>query len=92
MTWSRTAIYVAFAATVGGLYSLRPHAEPGVISTVACYMALANDITPLLMPGEPDVAASSPECTAQTTLDEGRHRDGVGAAGVRTRVRMPNGG
>jgi len=72
-------MFVAFAAVVAGVCSLKPHAEPGVISTVACYMALANDITPLLSPGEPDVAASSPECAAQATRDDGRQR-AIGAA------------
>jgi len=58
-------------------------------------MALANDFTPLLSPGEPDVAASSPECAAQAAPGEGRHKDVGAAAPSTTRdasARAPNGG
>jgi len=100
MPWSRTALFTAFAAaTVAGVCSLRshaepdgPHAEPGVISTVACYVALANDITLLLSPSESDVAASSPECVAQAALDEGRHKARARPATRDRLPKVPNGG
>ena len=74
--WNHIAILLAVtAATVAGIWSLQPYAQAGVTSMVACYVALANDLTPLLYPGAPDAAASSTECAPQTTTEEGRHRD-----------------
>ena len=41
-----------------------PATDPAVMSRIACYVALASDLTPLLDRTQADAAASSPECTA----------------------------
>jgi hypothetical protein len=87
MSWSRNAILLAFAAAiVAGLVSFEPPAQPqpGAMSTVACYVALANDLTPLLDSDAPDPAWASPEC-AVPPIEEGSHRDvHVVASGIDT--------
>jgi len=59
------AIAAAALAGIGAMDSLgiralesAARADPGL----ACYVALANDLTPLIDPTAPDLAAASPEC------------------------------
>ena len=87
MAWRRSAMLIVVpVAAAAGLWSLQPYAEVGTVPMTACYVALANDLTPLLHAGAPDAAASSAECAAldetstpTTTSDErsGRHADVV---------------
>ncbi len=74
MYWGRNAmLVVVLAATVAGIHSLQPSlGEPRAVTAAACYVALANDLTPLLHPGAPDVA-SSRECVSPAAVSEG-HR------------------
>jgi hypothetical protein len=68
---SFAAIVVAVIAAVGAHYaqSSRPAVDRetrlktwDVTLTTACYVALASDLTPLLRPGELDIAAQSAIC------------------------------
>jgi hypothetical protein len=59
---SRFALRLGFAlALVGGL-SASAQRVPDAPTTIACYAALANDLTPLFDPAVPGAAASSPTC------------------------------
>jgi hypothetical protein len=58
---SRLALRLGFAlALVAGLSAAALHV-PDAPTTIACYAALANDLTPLFDPAVPG-AASSPAC------------------------------
>ena len=47
-------------AAVRGTASLPQHS---VVSITACYVALSDDLAPLVDPRVTDIAAASPECT-----------------------------
>jgi hypothetical protein len=64
--WKRYGIWFALIvvtwaaiAVVRGTASLPPHT---VVSITACYIALSDDLAPLLDPRVIDIAAASPEC------------------------------
>ena len=66
MTWRRnTLLLVLFVATLAGIDRLGSLAKGDEVSTIACYVALANDLTPLIDPATSDTAAESKECNAQ---------------------------
>ncbi len=57
-----SALGLGFAlALVAGLSASALHV-PDAPTTIACYAALANDLTPLFDPAVPGAAASSPAC------------------------------
>jgi hypothetical protein len=65
--WKRYGIWLAiFVVTwaaivvVRGTTSLPRHR---VVSITACYVALSDDLAPLVDPRVTDIAAASPECT-----------------------------
>jgi hypothetical protein len=59
---NRSAVGLGFAlALVAGLSASALHV-PDAPTTIACYAALANDLTPLFDPAAPRAAASSPAC------------------------------
>jgi hypothetical protein len=59
---TRTALGLGFVlALVGGL-SASVLRVPDAPLAIACYAALANDLTPLFDPTVPGAAASSPVC------------------------------
>lgn len=59
---SRFALGLGFVfALVAGL-SASALQVPDAPTTIACYAALANDLTPLFDPAVPGAAASSPAC------------------------------
>ena len=59
---SRFALGLGFAlALVTGLSASALHVPDAPI-TIACYAALANDLTPLFDPAVPGAAASRPAC------------------------------
>ena len=59
---TRTAVGLAFALTlVAGLSASALHV-PDAPTTIACYAALANDLTPLFDTTVPGAAASGPAC------------------------------
>jgi len=94
MKWRRNAtLLVLFAATLAGIDCLESLAKDGTISTTACYMALANDLTPLIDAAASDTAAKSAECNAQveavadTIRDANVNRSTVGNV---TAVRYPS--
>jgi hypothetical protein len=64
MKTSRTAVLLAIPlAAIALVASYGTTAHPtGPVATLACYVALANDLTPLVDRDAPDAAASSPEC------------------------------
>ena len=55
---------VAMALT--GVHADELAAQPSAISTIACYVALANDLGPLVDARLPDVVSASPECASPT--------------------------
>ena len=68
-------LVVALTAMVlTGTHADESAAQPGAISTMACYVALASDITPLVDATLPDVVSASPECVAQTNAADGKKR------------------
>ena len=68
---------VESATTIGRTHALQPSpGEPHAVTAVACYVALANDLTPLLHPGAPDAAAESPECVSLEAIS-GERRPGT---------------
>jgi hypothetical protein len=56
-----------------GIRALDSLARTHTSSTIACYVALANDITPVIDAAAPDVAAESPECVAQPEMVQGKN-------------------
>jgi len=86
-------LLVLFATTMAGLNRLESLAKDGAISTTACYMALANDLTPLINAVASDTVAESAKCNAQveavadTTRDANVARYTVGKV---TAVRYPS--
>jgi hypothetical protein len=59
----RTAILLALlAATVAVVGTLDRPADVATTPRLACYIALANDLEPLMKSGLPDQAAGSAEC------------------------------
>ena len=72
---SEKAVLLAVAAMiVAGTTAYEPDAYAGEISTIACYVALAYDLTPLADASLPDPTAASPEC-ASAQRDDDRIRD-----------------
>ena len=58
---------IALAAmALTGVHAGELVAQPSAISTVACYVALANDLGPLVDATLPDVVSASPECASPT--------------------------
>ena len=58
-----TCLFLFWAASMNRSFdALAPLDE---MSTIACYLALANDLTPLFDAGAPDAAAASPECASE---------------------------
>ena len=58
---------IALAAmAVTGVHADGLAAQPSAISTIACYVALANDLGPLVDATLPDVVSASPECASPT--------------------------
>ena len=51
--------------------------ESAFLLTTACYVALANDITPLLHPGEVDVVAESALCNGDVPMVTQQHATGL---------------
>jgi hypothetical protein len=70
-----TLLVVLAAMTLTGIRAAEP-AQPGAISTIACYVALANDLTPLVDATLPDFVAESPECVSQMGTDDDKNRGG----------------
>jgi len=62
------------AMIMAGADAFEPDAYAGEISTIACYVALAYDLTPLADASLPDPTAASPEC-ASAQRDDDRIRD-----------------
>ena len=61
---TRSALGLGFAlALVAGL-SASALRVPDAPTTIACYAALAHDLTPLFDPAVPGAAASSSSCTS----------------------------
>jgi hypothetical protein len=58
MTWAAIAV-------VRGTASLPRHR---VVSITACYVALSDDLAPLVDPRVTDIAAASPECTTPSDI------------------------
>src|SRR5947207_10790466 len=82
--WHEKATLLAVAAMMlPGADAFEPFAYAGEISTVACYVALAYDLTPLADASLPDSVAASPEC-ASAQQDDDKSRDAVI---TRTKVR-----
>jgi hypothetical protein len=54
------------AMTLAAMGAFWPVAHAGEMSMIACYLALANDLTPLVDASLPDSVAASPECASQT--------------------------
>ena len=52
-------------AVVRGTASLPRH---GVVSITACYVALSDDLAPLVDPRVTDIAAASPECAPASDI------------------------
>jgi hypothetical protein len=65
MEWKQCAVWLAIPAVTFVWFDA---ARPPYEDTMTCYVALANDITPLVDPGLPDSAAASAECTAQKRI------------------------
>lgn len=56
---------IALAAmALTGVHADELAAQPSAISTIACYVALANDLGPLVDATLPDVVSASPECVS----------------------------
>ena len=74
--FSRSAVpVIALAAMVlTVMHAAEPAAQPSAISTIACYVALANDLRPLIDATRPDVVAASPECVSQTDANHDNRR------------------
>jgi len=69
MSWNRYAIPLALlAVAAAGVGMVTSPPEVDAISRTACYVALADDITPLLDARIPDAVAASPECAAGTNV------------------------
>jgi hypothetical protein len=65
--WGVNAMVLAIAAlTLTGTGALSWVARSGEISTIACYVSLAYDLTPLIDATLPDSTIASPECGALT--------------------------
>jgi hypothetical protein len=56
------AIAVATLIVIGILYGEIWTLERGSSSTTACYVALSNDLVPLMSVDEMDIAATDPTC------------------------------
>jgi len=56
------AIAVATLTVIGILYGEIWALERGLSSMTACYVALSNDLVPLISVDEMDIAANSPAC------------------------------
>ena len=63
---TRKALVIGIAAMALAGPGLSSAATAGPMSRLACYVALASDLTPLIDASRPDSIADSPECTAQT--------------------------
>jgi hypothetical protein len=62
-SWRRTGMLLALlAAIVAVVGTLDRSADVATTRMLACYIALANDLEPLVESGLPDVAAGSAEC------------------------------
>jgi len=62
---TRNAMLVGIAAmTLAGTGAFEPAANASQMSMLACYVALASDLTPLIDASLPDSIADSPECAA----------------------------
>ena len=73
--WHEKATLLAVAAMMlPGADAFEPAAYAGEISTIACYVALAYDLTPFADASLPDSTAASPEC-ASAQQDDDRIRD-----------------
>ena len=73
--WHEKATLLAVAAMMlAGADAFEPDAYAGEISTIACYVASAYDLTPLADASLPDPTAASPEC-ASAQRDDDRIRD-----------------
>ena len=73
--WSEKATLLVVAATIlAGAGAFAPAAYAGEVSTLACYVALAYDLTPLADAALPDSVAASPEC-ASAQQDDDKYRD-----------------
>ena len=68
-------LLILFAATLAGIDRLESLAKDGDISTMACYVALANDLTPLIDAVASDSAAESATCNAQVEASVDAHQD-----------------
>jgi len=58
--------------------------QMGEMSTIACYLALANDLSPFFDTGAHDPAAASPECAPEIVTGETSEAGVKGAAPTRT--------
>jgi hypothetical protein len=62
-SWRRTAMLLALlAATVAVVATLDRQADVATMARLACYIALADDLRPLMESGLRDVAVGSAEC------------------------------
>ena len=72
---SEKATLLAVAAMIlAGADAFQSVAHADEISTLACYVALAYDLTPLVDAALPDSVAASPEC-ASAQQDDDKNRD-----------------
>jgi len=64
---NRIAMLLAFPAVAVLAANNVGRAPEAPLDTLACYVVLANDLTPLIEPSAPDQAATSPACAGPAT-------------------------
>ena len=62
MEWKQCAVWLAIPVVTFVWFDA---ARQPYEDTIACYVAIANDITPLVDPGWSDSAAANAACTAE---------------------------
>jgi len=86
MDLSRVAMLLALpAVAVPALEAVDWPEYVGAVDTLACYVAMANDLAPLIDPGAPDVAAASAECVGRPSAREVRSTATAPSSDTRTR-------
>jgi hypothetical protein len=70
VTWRQhTIVLMVVVAASVALAAFAVTQRGRTVSTVACYLALSNDLTPLIEIGMPDTAAAGPECAGARGRD-----------------------
>ena len=64
-------LLVLLAAILAGMGRLASLPRDPDVSRIACYVALANDITPLIDAAASDAAANGPECNPTPEVADG---------------------